>query len=280
MRSIVKWVLIRPIIALVVIFILWQVWVFMHARPRVYSVAEIGAVNQATEQVRDLLAQQLQGPVRFGVAHFVNDDSDRVTESIRHALASRDGWTVEQGSILKKFLEDITKAAANATTVEEIIKAGQRVEIDVFVMGQILSIDETNGVGRATVQVYAYDVRPGAWVLQKAVTSEWKPNLVNQTMGKVSSLRPRSKFVLWILFVLLLPWVTYPLTHWALEKKTNVASFVVISLYTVLDLTLAVLLTGFRIVGGESWLMFLSAFVLSAGYSFWTCERIARRAAS
>ena len=280
MRSIVKWVLIRPIIALVVFFILWQVWVFMHARPRVYSVAEIGAVNQATEQVRDLLAQQLQGPVRFGVAHFVNDDSDRVTESIRRALASRAGWTVEQGSILKKFLEDITKAAANATTVEEIIKAGQRVEIDVFVMGQILSIDETNGVGRATVQVYAYDVRPGAWVLQKAVTSEWKPGFVNQTMGKVSGLRPRSKFILWILFVIFLPWLTYPLTHWALEKKTNVSSFVVISLYTVLDLALAVLLTGFRIVGGESWLMFLSAFVLSAGYSFWICERIAGRAAS
>ncbi|MFH0909594.1 MAG: hypothetical protein V1929_12610 [bacterium] len=256
-------------------FLIWQVAVFVKPRPRPFTPPEIRAVELACDKAASALTTNLNIPSRFGVAHFIGDPYDNVTESMRVSLAGHPGWTVEKGSVIEKFLEDVMKAAGGATSLEEITKAGQRVELDVIVAGRVLSVDTSNGTSRASIQVLAYDTRPSQWLTRDTFEATWKPTFVEKTLDGVRQSSPLTRLLIWLAFVALLPWATAFATQWALERKSNFTSFIVVSAYTVIDLAAALALTGFSVAGGGPWLKFLTAFAVAAGYNFWACERIA-----
>lgn len=276
-----RWFLMFPVKVLgglLMLVLAWQFWVFLQPRPRVLTPEEANAVQLLARDVGDRLAVQVQGPARFGVAHFIGDERDALTDAVREELATRAGWTVEQGSIIEKFLEDIGRAIARATSIEEIVQAGQKVELDVLVAGRVLALETTNGAGRAVAQVYAYDLRPGAWVVRETLTAAWTPNALQQAGRRMQQASPMARLAIWIAVVVLLPWLTAFATHRALERKSNFSSFVVLGSYTLAGVALAMALTGFAVQGGGAAARLLFALVLCALYNYWACERIADRA--
>lgn len=80
--------------------------------------------------------------------------------------------------------------------------------------------------------------------------------------------------LIWLGAILLLPWITPFLTHWAHGKRTNAASAILLALYAVLALLLAGILMGFQLNGATDWLILAGALILSTGWSYWSCERI------
>jgi hypothetical protein len=274
-----KWLLLLPVriaIGVVCVFLAWQAIVFMRPRPRPLTVAEVKAVRAACEKVADLCAKQVAKPARIGVAHLANDPRDVATTMLRDVLSSRAGFQVLQESPVQKFLRDVGRAVTEASSLDEVINAGRRVELDVIVAGKLLAADSTNGVAQAALQVYAYDVRPAQWLIRDVVTAEYDPSLPERAWDWCKGTRPLTRFVGWVLAVLLMPWATLFATRWALEKKNNTASFIIVSSYTVLAMALAVGLAGAP--GGTAyWLKMFAAFVFAAAYSFWACEQIAKR---
>ncbi|MBA4386634.1 MAG: hypothetical protein C0404_01565 [Verrucomicrobia bacterium] len=267
----------RMLIVVVVLFIAWQTWVYLKPRPREFSVGEIRAINNACAKIADACSEKIKKPARLGVASFADDSRDIVTFDLRAELAKRKDITVVQGSPVQKFLGDVAKAVVNASSIEDVMTAAKKVEMDVIVAGKVLKVESSNDLHQAALQVYAYDVRSAGFILKETYTGVWSPGMLEKVSNRIHKLSPAWRITLWGLVVLLLPWLTSFGTRAALEKKSNLASFLLVSTYTVITMALAVTLVGFTISGGGQWLLFLLAFVVSAGYNFWACETIAGR---
>ncbi len=274
--------LFRPVLRLFglvfLLFVVWQFFIFFRERPRAFTYAETRAAQEAAQSIVKELQRKVEQPTRFGVAYFVGDRYNVVTDTLRTTLGAPATWTVEEGSIILRFLEDVSKAIARATSVEEVVQAGQKVELDVIVAGRVLDSETINETGRIEIETHIYDVRSGEWLVRSSFTGQWEPGRIERAGRQVQAVGPFWRFAMWLAFVLLLPWVTAFATHYALERRNNVAGFAVVTGYTVMDMAVALLLVGFTLAGGLPWFKFLVAFLFSGGYNYWACERIAGRA--
>jgi len=89
---------------------------------------------------------------------------------------------------------------------------------------------------------------------------------------------PLLGFFLWIFLVVLLPLLTPFALQGALEKKSNLASFVLIGGYTVLDLLVALLaFVGFSFVPASRIVLIIVLGALCALYNWRSCERLASK---
>ncbi len=278
MKSLLLWFPVRVFGGVLFIFLLWQFWVFLQPRPRALSTLEANAVERAVDLAVARLEPAVPGPARFGVAHILNDPRDQVTTLVRMALLRHEGWTVNEGSVIQRFLSDVTEALSQATSLEEIVRAGQKVDMDVVIAGRVLAVDATNGVGRAVLQLYAYDTRAGAWLLKDDFTADWKPNVAQRTAIGLRGLSGLARLALWLGVVLVFPWVTAFATHWALDRKTNLSSLLVVSGYTLVGLLFALVLVRPALGQGLPGWPLIGAFLFGTIYNYWACERIAERA--
>ena len=105
-----------------------------------------------------------------------------------------------------------------------------------------------------------------------AVSQVSEATAVEDSQGSYPVLR----VIIWILFVLLLPLLTSFIVQQALDKKTNLASFMLLAAYTALDLLAALILSGFRILGVGGGLAFIAGLLLCAGYNYFICSRLAK----
>ena len=277
LRWLIRSAQLRVVLVVVSLFLAWQVFIFLRPHPRSYTVDEIGALRAAAGRTANALAMKAPGPARIGVAHLTGDPGGTATAILKERLARQPGWKVEEQSIIQRFLADVSRAVADATSFEEVLRAGQKVELDVVMGGRVLAVEATNGAARAAVQILAYDTRKGGLVLREIIDAEWRPTLLDRAGRGLARVGPGWRFAIWLTVVLALPWVTRFATARVLERKSNLAAFALIGAYTVTGLALAAAMTGFQLIGGGQWLRFFAALVFCAGYSFWACERIAGR---
>jgi len=274
----------KVLFALILVFVLWQGWVFMRPRPRTYAPAEVEALREVCRQLADELSTALKenrgttdaGELpRIGIAHLLQDPSDKATAVLRETLGRGEEWTVEESSVIQKFLSDVTDAVANATTLDEVLHAGRRVDLDVIVGGKVDSVTEQGeNSASAAITFLVYDLRQGNELIKKTVSADWESGVVARGRRGLINMHPALKILIWLAIVGLLPWVSSPATHHVLERKSNLASFVLLTAYTAVDLLCGLVLAGFHIAGAANSLWLVGAFVLCAGYNYWACEKI------
>lgn len=85
--------------------------------------------------------------------------------------------------------------------------------------------------------------------------------------------------VVWIGFVLVLPWATFFVTPWIVSRESNLAAALMLMGYVLLDAVLAIwLMGGVRGHGMLAWAVVLLGFLSAAVYNFKVCEYQAERA--
>lgn len=259
---------VRVVLGLLAAFVLWQMLVFFAPRPPPPDPAMQKALEQLAREAVDAIARAAP-PGRVGVAHIAGDREERVTTGLRSGFSAREGWSAVEGSPIRRFLADVEEAVAAASSLEEILVAGRKVGMDVIVAGRLLHLSSTQAVATARMDLYAYDVRDGKWLVKGPVEVVTTLGLMDQLKKFPLPLR----VMIWIVVVGALPWLTAPLTRWALERKSNGASSTILIAYSLASLGLALVLTGFALAWGWAFVV----FSLSAFYHFHACERIARR---
>ncbi|MFZ4398080.1 MAG: hypothetical protein ACOYOU_20900 [Kiritimatiellia bacterium] len=271
-NRILRWLLVA-----MAAFLVWQLWVFRGPKAAPYTETELRAVHKACQEIGNRIAAQEHGALRLGVAHFSGDNQNAVTAAVRAELARHDRWQVCEGSPVRKFLADISHAVANASSLDEIIHAGRAVEMDVIVGGQVLIVTETNNTAHALLKTWAVDTRDRRQLIAGEIAGMWRPNLLERATLAIQCWNWRGRLLLWLGFVILLPWLTPFGTRWAIARKSNAAGFGILTIYTLFDLLLAVALAGFIVAGGWAWIKFFVALLLCGAYNFWACEKIAAR---
>lgn len=258
------------------LFLFWQMWVFLSPKPRELDAAELRAANRVCDQVVSAIAEKTgDRNLTIGLVHLLGDSSDQITDRLRLALNEPSGWTVDFRSVPQAVISDIAHALADASTFEEILNAGDRVSLQLMVMGRIKEVTRINEGAYIGIDIFAYDIQRGEWLLRKDFEAVWEPGAIQLLNMKVSNLPLWQKLILWLIIVGLLPWVTPFATRWAIGRKTNQAGFLVLASYVAVGLFLAGLFMGFELSGFFSWVAFIVSLALACAYNYWACEKIA-----
>ncbi len=286
-----RWLLFKlplRIVAFTVIgFFVWQAVVFLRPRPADFVPAGVKALDVAFNQFihgivteKDKINESDRStPFKVGVAHLINDPRDTATATLRARLRAHPRFDVHEGSVLKKFFADITTAIAEATSLEEIIQAGQRVDLDLVLAGRIIEVTSFDANrAAAKVELMAWDTHRGTLLLRQTVQGQWEPHWSRRFEHQLRSRPFYQRLLLWLCLVLAMPWITAFATHRVLERKNNAISFALIMSYTLFGTALAIMLNATEAGAPGFWWQTLLALVAAALYSFWACEAIARRA--
>jgi len=260
-----------------VIFLVWQIYVFLLPAPRQLTYAEIGATEVTAEAfVKELTTFTKPGSAqRIGLAHLINDGSGQATEVLRRTLEAQPKWEVDSRSIPQAIVSDIFGSVLKASSLEEVARAGDRVALDLIIAGRVIEVAPTAGESaRAQIELVAYDTVKGAQLVRGQFSGTWEPNLITKVQREIISAPLWGRGLIWLGTILLLPWITPFLTHWAHSKKTNAASSALLALYGGLAVLLAGFLMGFQLQGSSDWLILAGALILSTAWSYWSCERI------
>ena len=85
--------------------------------------------------------------------------------------------------------------------------------------------------------------------------------------------------LVWLGFVLVLPWATFFVTPWVVAKESNAAAGLMLFGYALADVVVAAwLMGGIRGHGTLTWGVLLLGFLAAAVYNFKVCEYQAERA--
>ncbi|MGB0714885.1 MAG: hypothetical protein ACPGXK_03350 [Phycisphaerae bacterium] len=87
--------------------------------------------------------------------------------------------------------------------------------------------------------------------------------------------------LIWLGFVVVLPWATFFVTPWVVSKESNALAAVMLLGYLLLDAALALfLMGGIWGHGTLAWSVVLLGFLLAAVYNFKACEFQAEQASN
>ena len=248
--------------------------VFLMSDSGGYSEAETKAIHDACSRTVVRFEDGVDGAAHFGVIRFLRDPGNIVRRELDTRISQKPGWTVEQKSVFRALLTDLSKAIAGTADFAPVLEAARRARVDVIVAGRVIAVEPIGEGAEATLGIYAYDLRSGRWLLRDRVTGAWQPGFFD----KIAELPWWARLLIWSVFTLALPWGTAFLTHAVLARKSNFAGLCLLAGYIAADMLLAFVLTGFEVVGTWSALRFIMAFLLCTGYNYWACERIADRA--
>ena len=257
-----------------IVFVLFQLWFWLRPSPIPFSTNEAEAVRSAVEEAL-ARAEKADGfrPATAAVVHFVSDPTDEATEILRRELAARDGWTLVNGSPALSFVKSIAKTVYEATSVDEYLRPGARVGLDVVFYGVLNHVSTEKGVSRASVTLTAYDTRIGLNLFKGDVTGSFPR--VRTALGRAVVAKSRSSRI-WIFSIvaLLLPWVSSPLSLKVLAHKDNGASAAVLGALTLVDVIVGAIL--FYDVSDH---LFRAVCVVAVCvfYNLVACEVLARR---
>ena len=257
------------------IFLLFQIWFWLRPAPVPLTANETTALREA---VRDAIekVESVEGalPATVAVVHFASDPTDDATRILRGELADRDGWTIVSGSPAVSFLKSIGKTLNEATSVDEYLRPGRRVGIDVLFYGTVRSVASYDGISRATLTVKAYDTRTGKNLFADDVAASYPK--VRTAVGRSIVATPRSRR--WWIFAaiaLVLPWALAPFTLGILGRRSNGSNAGVLATLVGLDLLAGAIL--FYGISGHA-LAAVGVVLLCVLYDLVCCEVLSRRA--
>ena len=84
--------------------------------------------------------------------------------------------------------------------------------------------------------------------------------------------------LVWLGFVIVLPWALFLVTPWVLKKESNLVAGLMLAAYLALDVLVALLLAGgVRGHGTLTWTVLVLGFLSAGVYNFLVCEYQADR---
>lgn len=84
--------------------------------------------------------------------------------------------------------------------------------------------------------------------------------------------------LVWLGFVLVLPWALFFVTPWVMKKESNLTAGLLLGAYLALDILVALLLAGgVRGHGSLTWVVLVLGFLSAGVYNFVVCDYQADR---
>lgn len=231
------------------------------------------AIRAACDAAARKVAEMRGQPARVGVLRVANDPDDAGKAALVDAFEALPGWGAQAENVLGSLAGDLATAVATSASLDELLSANERLDLQVVATGRILEqVTTQDGDHRAVLSLQAFDIETKQWLVRDNFSGVHNP-----PGGPLKRWPVWLRLLTWVVVVVVLPWVSAPATFWAVEQKRNSASLMVVAAYVAVDMLVAWALTGFARSGGIGWRLTL-AFIVSALYTYVACEAVAARA--
>ncbi len=272
---------------IVVAFIVWQFFLFLTPAPRPLNSLEVSVVKKFSnglvdEIISNDIIHTLDKPIEIGILHLLNDESDEITENLTAAFNENTNFVVSTESVPYKFVKELGKNLVKSTSIEEIVSAGNKVNIDLLVGGKVESCIGVEGVANLDLYIYVFSPKLGKMIKYERIVETFdveKDNLLEsgvKSNKKHEFLKGFLLMIVAVFIVLVLPWVTEPLIWKVVDKKSNGVSFMLLLGYIAIDLVVIVAMGGIQFVSSGWLAAVLAVYIfLLGGYNYRVVEKIA-----
>ena len=269
--------LIRPrvIIGILLLVFIWRGYSFFHPPWSEGDALERQAIQKLCgDVVREL---DVEVGRKVHLMRFAGDSGGLVRNCLRRELRNSGKFrTIEV--VLPEELADIISGKNSTGTDLRAVEIPKPLEAVIVGYAKVGTVSKKVAKATAAFDVVRFaDLKEKDWLIKgprQATVASVGARTASRNDRKGGS--TWSRLLLWSLFVLLLPGVTFFIVRWVIERESNAASLLLLAGYTAADFLFAFFLAGFS-VGSVGVVMLLAlAFVTSGLYNYLTCEVIAK----
>ena len=238
------------------------------------GIALVGSRSRRVDFVRRMMAnravremvfelQERYPNKSFAVFDFTDDYKDAVTKRLRRSLDKAGKSAAVPVSKLNKALKALG-LSDGVTSSESAAKAARKVNADIAIYGRVEEFSRDGTHGSLRVEVRAADALSGKEVLKHTVAAAWPASMSD----RVVTLGAGWRLLIWVFVAAGLPLVCHPLARSALERESNLLTFLLLLGLTILDVAAALFLLGFSVHSFWTALLVIGALAGSGIYNY------------
>lgn len=221
-----------------------------------------------TKVVQDI--PKFQGVPSIAVLDMAGDETGFVTELLQEKIGASGEYRMVDPSFLGKLLREFGQEKRPVSTLGEAVSLARKLGVDFVIFGEVPSFAarendatlrlELRMAERATgqaVYVRSYDEEIGGSLI---LSTRWRARLADSSKGR--------RVFIWIGFTLLLPLLAIPLIRRVTSAESNLINLALLAVFTLMDMFVALFLTGFWIPTIWTALVLLLALAAGGYYNY------------
>jgi hypothetical protein len=226
------------------------------------------AEKLCSEAAQDL--PKRPGVPSLAILNLAGDEQNYVTALLREKIAASGEYRLLESTFFGKLMREFGREEMAVSRLEDAVAIARQLGVDLVVFGELPDFQSNAETANIRLELRMAERSTGQAVFARTYSQELGGSLVlgaTQRARIANSSKGRRIFV-WILFTILLPIVTIPLIRRLISVESNATTLALLAGYTVVDLLVALLLTGFWIPTIWTALILVLALAGSAYYNY------------
>jgi hypothetical protein len=226
------------------------------------------AERVCTEAVGDL--PKREGVPSIAVLDLTGDQQSFITKLLREKIAASGEFRVLDETFFHKLLREFGKDHEFSARLEDAVATARQIGVDLIVFGEIPEFTAKDDAATLKLELRMAERASGQAIFAHSysesiggslvLSAYWRARIADSSKGR--------RMFIWIAFTLLLPLGTIPLIRRLTAQDSNLLNLAVLLGYTILDMLVALLLTGFWIPTLWTAGILILALVSSAYYNY------------
>ena len=233
---------------------------------KVDTLRRVLADRVLEEVIQDLERRVVRHEIRkrLAVLDFGGEHGGTLSRLLRRRLRKK-GWKIEshKKSSFKKALE----AAGLSGATDSAAKAAQvaaKLGADAAVFGRVEEFSRDGAHGEVRLEVALAGAESGDELSRATYAAVWPAG----TLDRIRTLGAGWRLLIWLGVAVVLPLAAYPLARAALDRESNLLTFLLLAVITAANVTVALVLLGFSVRTVWAALLVVGACGASALYNY------------
>jgi len=232
---------------------------------KVDTLRRVLADRVLDEVIRDIERRYIRHQVRkkLAVLDFGGKGGDTIADLLRRRLR-RKGMLVEhRKSAWKEALEKVG-ISGSTDSPDKAAKLAKELGAEAAVFGRVEEFSRDAARGAVRVEVALAEAESGNEAMRRSYAALWPAG----TLDRVENLGAGWRLLIWLGVAVLLPISIYPVARAALERESNVLTFLLLAGMTILDVAAALFLLGFSVRTVWVAVLVVAAFAAAGTYNY------------
>jgi hypothetical protein len=201
------------------------------------------------------------------VLNIAGDANGAVTRLLREKVSTAGSYRVLEDRFLGKLMKEFRKENAPISNLSDAVATARQLGVDFVLFGEIADFSVNENGSNMTLDMRMAERQSGQAVFARSF-SEGSPSLTSSWRLSITERPWARKVFIWLLFTLLLPLASIPLIKRLIAIDSNMLNLAMLAGYTIADMLIACLLTGFSFEGITTIALLILALAGSAVYNY------------
>jgi hypothetical protein len=211
-----------------------------------------------------------QGSPTVAVLNLSGDYQNYITGLLRQKIAASGEYRVLDDSFFVKMMREFGRNQAPISRLADAAAVARQLGVDYVIFGEIPEFKSEAGAGKFKLELRMAERSSGQAVSARSYDREMGGNLIlsSEWRARIADSPKGRRIFIWVVFTLLLPVAAIPLIRRIVSAESNLSNLALLLTLTIVDIFVALLLTGFWIPSVWSAIVLLLALGSSGYYNY------------